>query len=302
MQQAETLEGFYLQHSTYIPQTLHRGIGHFNVFRRENFPSCQENSTTYSRKNYYKIALVVGKNRVHYADEIIAIKQQALVFTNPQTPFSYEPLGEDQYGFFCLFDESFFSQFGHIADYPVFQPGSSPVFELNQEQARDIAHLFEKMLTEIESDYPYKQDMLRTLTFELIHYALKLQPTEVSNHTGSMAYTRVVSVFMELLRSQFPIEAIGQRITLRTPAQYADQLAVHVNYLNRVLKEMTGKTTSQLIADRVAQEARSLLRHTDWTTSEIAWSLGFEELPHFIKFFKKQVQLTPKSYRTLEVV
>lgn len=302
MQKAETIERFYLQNLAHSPRTLNQEIGHFNVFRREEVGSCQGGSTFHNRRNFYKISLVVGKNRVYYADKILDIKQQALLFTNPQIPFSHEPLGEDQRGFFCLFDEKFFSQFGRIADYPVFKPDGSPMFELNREQTREIEDLFVKMLAEIGSDYPYKQDMLRTLTFELIHYALKLQPTEISNYTGSTAYTRVVSLFVELLRSQFPIESIGQRITLRTPAQYADQLAVHVNYLNRVLKEMTGKTTSQAIAEQVAQEARTLLRHTNWTISEIAWSLGFDELPHFIKFFKKQVYLTPKSYRVLEMV
>ncbi len=80
------------------------------------------------------------------------------------------------------------------------------------------------------------------------------------------------------------------------------QAAVHINHLNKVLKETTGKTTSALIAERVAQEARVLLRHTDWTVGEIAWCLGFDELPHFIHFFKKHVRLTPKSYRITDMV
>jgi AraC-like DNA-binding protein len=102
---------------------------------------------------------------------------------------------------------------------------------------------------------------------------------------------------VELLERQFPVESTRQRIAFRTPAQYADQLAVHVNHLNKVLKETTGKTTSALIAERIAQEGRALLKHTDWTIGEIAWCLGFDELPHFINFFKKHVRLTPRTYR-----
>ncbi len=67
-------------------------------------------------------------------------------------------------------------------------------------------------------------------------------------------------------------------------------------------KAATGPATSELIAERVAREGRMLLRHTGWTVGDIAWSLGFEELPHFIRFFKRHVRLTPKSYRMTEVV
>jgi AraC-like DNA-binding protein len=77
---------------------------------------------------------------------------------------------------------------------------------------------------------------------------------------------------------------------------------VHVNHLNRALKEITGKTTSQIIAERVSQEAKALLKQTNWNVNEISWCLGFEELPHFINFFRKNVGVSPRSFRTLETV
>jgi len=88
-----------------------------------------------------------------------------------------------------------------------------------------------------------------------------------------------------------------QSMRLRSPVDFAEQLSVHVNHLNRSLKEITGKTTSQLIAERVSQEARVLLKRTNWNISEIAYSLGFEELSHFINFFKKHFAQTPKAFR-----
>ena len=74
-------------------------------------------------------------------------------------------------------------------------------------------------------------------------------------------------------------------------------LAVHVNHLNKVLKENTGKTTTELITSRVVQESKILLKQTDWNISEIAYSLGFEEVAHFSNFFKKQTSLTPLAFR-----
>jgi AraC family transcriptional activator of pobA len=76
-------------------------------------------------------------------------------------------------------------------------------------------------------------------------------------------------------------------------------LTIHVNHLNRALKETTQKTTSEIIAERILQEAKILLKHTDWNISEIAYSLGFEEPTHFNNFFKKNIQLTPRQFRTV---
>jgi AraC-like DNA-binding protein len=113
---------------------------------------------------------------------------------------------------------------------------------------------------------------------------------------------RVASLFTELLERQFPIESVTQSMKLRSPTEFALQLSVHVNHLNRSLKEITGKTTSQLIRERVIREAKALLMHTDWNISEIAWCLGFEELPHFINYFKKDALLTPKAFRQNQFV
>jgi len=109
---------------------------------------------------------------------------------------------------------------------------------------------------------------------------------------------RVSSLFAELLERQFPIESSHQRLTLRTAKDFADRLSVHVNHLNKVLKENTGKTTTELISSRLIKEAKILLKQTDWNISEIAYSLGFEELAHFSNFFKKQTSYTPLAFRS----
>ncbi len=129
-----------------------------------------------------------------------------------------------------------------------------------------------------------------------------MHPVSVSIIGNSNASTRISSLFMELLERQFPIESPTQQINFRSPIEFANQLSVHVNHLNRALKEMTGKTTSQVITDRVCQEAKVLLKHTNWNISEIAWSLGFEELSNFINFFKKNTLFTPKTFREMSLV
>lgn len=112
------------------------------------------------------------------------------------------------------------------------------------------------------------------------------------------AAERISSLFIELLERQFPIDSAEQRLDLRTPKDYANRLAVHVNHLNKVLKEITGLTTTEIINQRVLQEAKILIKQTDWNISEIAYVLGFDDLAHFSHFFKKQTSLAPLAFRS----
>jgi AraC family transcriptional activator of pobA len=293
-----SIEDFYHEKLDWMPANLKKEMGHFNVFRMSDFIGKPQGPMPYRRIDFFKLSLMTGSNRLSYADKVVDLHGPALVFSNPLIPYKWEPLSDEPPGgYFCIFTETFFNQFGHIREYPLFQPGSTPVFVLSGEQAAAIINLYERMLREIKSDYAYKYDVLRTLVFELVHLALKMQPAETSFYANSNANVRISSLFMELLERQFPIESPAQQIALRSPSQYATQLAVHVNHLNRALREVSGKTTSKLIAERLTQEAKSLLRHTRWNVGEVAWCLGFEERSHFINFFKKNTRVSPGAFR-----
>ena len=153
------------------------------------------------------------------------------------------------------------------------------------------------MLAEINSEYIHKYDMLRNLALEMMHTALKLEPANSSRYTPGNANQKIAMLFLELLERQFPIEGAQNKIKLKTPSDFANQLAVHVNHLNRAVKETTMKTTSQLIADRISQEAKLILAQGEWTITEIADALGFNEISYFNQFFKKHVGLSPVKYR-----
>jgi len=65
-----------------------------------------------------------------------------------------------------------------------------------------------------------------------------------------------------------------------------------------VLKDNMGRTTTDIISSRIIQEAKILLKQTDWNISEIAYSLGFEEVAHFSNFFKRQTSVAPVTFRS----
>lgn len=152
------------------------------------------------------------------------------------------------------------------------------------------------MSTECQSDYRYKDELIRNYLNLLIHEALKIQASD--NYTKPRnASARVASLFLELLERQFPIESPQKPLKLKTANDFAQNLAVHVNHLNRAVKETTGKSTSVHISERMITEAKTLLKHTDWNISEIAYSLGFEYVTYFNNYFKKHTDKTPSHFR-----
>ena len=300
MQKVTTVEEFYRETSQLIPQQVQKEIGHFNVFKIDELHRGGKHlQMPYNRRAYYKISLIIGKNRAEYADKVIDIEQNALLFATPQIPYNYIPQDENQSGVFCIFSEDFLTQDNsgvRLKELPVFQPGGNPIFFLTEAQIEEIRFIFSKIFREMESDYAYKYDLLRNYVIELIHFGQKLQPaTMLVNETN--AYKRISSLFMELLERQFPVEPPHQKLAFRAARDFAGRLSIHVNYLNKVLKEITGKTTTELIAERIIRESKILLKHTDWNVSEIAYSLGFEETSHFNNLFKKHTSLNPRAFR-----
>jgi len=302
MEPSQSIENFYKTKVNGMPSQLTKEIGHFNVFRLEEYVGRHSKPIPYSRKDFFKISLIIGRNKIYYADKTILIEGQALLFANPQIPYSWEQIDEEQSGFFCIFSKDFFDQFGTFKEYPVFQPNGNPIIEISKEQIPLFESIFSRMFVELDSEYSFKYDVIRNLILELVHTSMKSQPTPSLLYGKSNATVRVSSLFMELLERQFPIESLGQKVSFRSPSEFAGQLNIHVNHLNKALKETTGKTTSTIIAERVIQESKILLRQTNWNINEIAWCLGFEELSHFINFFRKFTQSSPKVYRSSSII
>jgi AraC-like DNA-binding protein len=299
MEPIETLADFYRRHpvdnQTEFAEN-NTGEGHFNVFLRE---PCL-NRSPFGRRDFYKVALVIGKGKMIYADKEVSINRHALVFSSPAVPSAWESGGGPQTGYFCLFTQAFIESGeykGRLPDFPLFQPDQGHVLELDDTQLNVISGLLERMRGVMASDYRAKYDMLRSYLRIIMHEALNMLPViPAESHAGAAA--RITAQFMALLERQFPIDSPGQSLNLRTPAEFAAQLAVHTNHLNRSVKTVTGRTTSRLISDRILKEAQALLKHTEWSIAQIATGLGFDEPAYFTSFFKKYTGTAPARTRT----
>ena len=181
-----------------------------------------------------------------------------------------------------------------------FKLEGTPVIPLNSEQAAFMTGLFQKVLSVHGADYDYKNELLKSCIELIIQEAIRIQPPQKGLHHKNAA-SRITNLFMDLLERQFPIESTEAPLRLRTAQDFAGSLSVHINYLNRAVKEVTGKPTSVHIADRIAAEAKALLLYTDWNVADIAYGLGFEYPTYFNNYFKRVTGLTPKSLRKEKV-
>lgn len=299
MAKNENKESFYTQKFGSISGKTQLENEHFDLFTLAPFNGDNPAPIPYDQRDYYKIMLFKGKAKVLYADKVIEAKQQVLSFSNPLIPCKWIDKEDLEGGVFCIFDKEFFHHFADFSEYSVFQPGGNHVFELSDDHFEKSVALFERLFEEFESDYKHKYDVLRTTVFELMHLAMKMEPSSSTQSKEINASQRISSMFLELLERQFPINDSHKSINLRTASDFAKQLNVHVNHLNRALKQTTNKTTSELIAERLLQESKILLKHSQQDISEIGYSLGFSEATHFSNFFKKHTDTSPSQFRNV---
>src|SRR5688572_23106231 len=259
------------------------------------------NSTgyNYSRKDFYKISVSSGKYLFHYADRSFETDETILFFGNPRVPYSCEIIRPTADGYACLFTDDFLKASDRsesLQQSPLFKIGGTPILTLNKQQTKAVSAIFQKMIVEQDSKYVFKDELIRNYINLIIHEALKMHPAE--NYSKSKnAAERITAVFLELLERQFPIESVERPLQLKTAQDYATHLSVHVNYVNSSVKEITGKSTTTHIAERIISEAKALLQHTDWNVADIAYALGFEYPTYFNNFFKKKTGHIPKTIR-----
>jgi AraC family transcriptional activator of pobA len=256
----------------------------------------------FNRRDMFKVVLVLeGENELHYATRSFHIDRPALVFTNRLIPYAWdvhEGFNEQQ-GYLCCFSESFLHSAMRgvsLKDSVLYKVEGNPVYFLNEEQVRYFSDAFTRMRRDLESEYAHKEDLLRNQLSIIIHEAARLEPA-TPQHAAVNAAERITSLFQNLLEVQFPITAQQREPVLKSASDYADRMAIHVNHLNAMVKEVTGKSTTTLINERLVTEAQLLLAHTNWGVGEIAYSLGFEYPTYFNNFFKKHTSVTPLTFR-----
>jgi len=286
--------------SSAIPGTIQNDGDNFHILDL----SIADNpifSFAYSRKKFYTATLLQGEYRLEFEDRNIDISGNSLLFTTTKIPFGIHATGLGYSGISCMFKEEFITKANcgyRLLEFPIYKPGRQNIYSLTEEQTKDFIDIYIKIFDETQANSAFKDNLQRTYLLEIIFNAQKLAP--VSSFVKTNNTTEVIACsFIRLLESQFPIESPQDAIKFKTAKDFADSLSLHPNYLNRQVKLSKGRTVSEIIAARLVQEAKILLKLTNWNIAEISFVLGFEEPSHFNLFFKKHANGSPTEYRKL---
>jgi transcriptional regulator GlxA family with amidase domain len=135
-----------------------------------------------------------------------------------------------------------------------------------------------KMIKEFENEYSYKVELLKRYFKIFLIYLTRRTADENFQSTEQSREAELVKSFMELLDKNFKEK--------KMVAEYAGQLLVTPNYLNRIVKKITGFSAGHHIRQRVVLEAKRMGRYSGAGMKEIAYDLGFLDSAHFSRFFK----------------
>lgn len=96
---------------------------------------------------------------------------------------------------------------------------------------------------------------------------------------------------------QFIKLAINDHAREHQVGYYADRMCVTPKYLSKIVKETSGRSVPEWLAELLILDAKNMLRHTDMTIKEIAARLCFPSQSFFFRFFKNHTGQTPTQYR-----
>ena len=221
-----------------------------------------------------------------------------IAFLHPDEIMSWQTTSKDTGGYFCLIHPKYFDQDDHVLAlfrlYPYFTP-SKAVIQLADNQSTKIDGYFNSMLQEEEGNEPDKKEAI-LLQLQMILLEAKRSGKNLADVAVPESY-RYIHGFLTLLESSFQVKGPESVIKIKTAGEFADQLNVHPNYLNSLVKNQTGKPLREHIQERLLYEAKVLLTHTNWEIRSISHVLGFSEQGAFSSFFSKKENITPSTFR-----
>jgi AraC-like DNA-binding protein len=271
---------------------------YFNVWRHRK----RLNKVVFSYADYFIVSLFLEHGKLSYADHWIEIEPGTVVFANPALPSAWEPATNEasEKGYSMMFNNAFIRQgeWGFLLNTPLLDLTQQQAIYLSPEVVETVKKLFEQLMEVTETGGGMKDELTHSFMHLIIYEAMRGKQDHPYK-TQQNAAQRTVELFLLLLDRQFPVDYPQEKLEVRSANDYAQRLSVHVNHLNRVVKQVTGKTTTDIIASRMAKEAIRLLKETRLNVAEIAYALGFEEPASFTAFLKRRTGKGPREIRTV---
>lgn len=280
----------------YSIEQFHRHQDKTIQYQVEIFNKNRDFKVTYPHRHddFYEILFITHGSGLYTIDnQKYEIATDTLFFLSPGQIHEIE-VSEDINGFIFLFTSSFYhfnkTNAHKIFELPFFyslHKENHPYLHIANPTKNKLLDLFEQSIYEqnhLETD---KEEALRALLDLILIHCKREYP--FSDENKPIKSKILVRRFKQLIE-----EKCFENISV---TEYALLLHVTPNHLSETVKLITGRTSTELINDRMLMEIKLLLKETDLSISEIAFKLNFSDQSYFSKYFKKLTNSTPQAYR-----
>ena len=278
----------------------------FEISRLEDINVILQDEVTPFRHRLYSVCLAEELNlelNIGYYKR----RPQApyLLFKSPFQVISWRTKPRFMKGWHFLFTEDFLLRHTQLTDivceFPFLQLDKAIPFEVDTKSIERLADIFTKIKDEYESEEPDRFELIASYVHVLLVNIRRLYDKSLQTEKELLVMAKESDLalfyrFKGLLGSQIKEDEVLPENS-RSVGFYANQLSVHPNYLNAVVKRVTGSTTLGLIHEQIIALAKILLLHTELSIKEISFRLSFSEPTHFGSFFKKYANQTPTEFR-----
>lgn len=246
------------------------------------------------KHNFYLAILFTHGSGIHEIDfTVYDVKPGSLFFLNPGQTHHWE-LSPDTKGYIFFHTQAFYNLYytqNQINNFPFFYSmHSSPCIYLKDEELEDVTLLFKRILKENDRDEILKKHRI----INLVQYVY-IECTRIYAHQNPVAaldtHNSYYSKFLKLE------ELVNQYfISEKSPAAYAEMMHITPKHLNRITQAVAGKTTSDIIIDRILLEAKKEIILQQDNFAGISEMLGYEDYAYFSRLFKKKTGETPSEF------
>ncbi len=182
-------------------------------------------------------------------------------------------------------------QHKNLSSFPFFfSTQNSPCIYLQEDQRAYMGQLFKTIVEEFQSEAILRKQKILNF-IDLIYI-------ELSRLVIKDSFQDLVSSKNDMMKLYKFEKLIEEKFTTNKSAiAYAKMMNISAKHLNRICKKTLGKTTTDIILDRVFLEAKRLILYSGENLTEIAWGLGYTDYAHFSKLFKQRNGITPSAFQ-----
>lgn len=234
------------------------------------------------------------KLRQHFRD--LELMPNMFMVTDPQTVYEMVSVSDDFQSRMVSYKREFISalslKFNRLIGYRYFRQQMNKGVPFQQDEMELVwkSVNFLKYILDSETEMMYKKEIVEHLFSVFCYQMAGIISKEDSNAMGQMSrQEEIVFIFLTDLAEHHHTE--------RAVEFYAERQSITTRHLSSVVKSITGKPASQIIAAIVVNEAKVLLNSSKKPVSEISSMLGFSDQYSFSHFFKKHLDISPTQYR-----